>query len=398
MTGIFTDAPVEAPARQIEPFRDAFLGEDFVPSRQPTLAIFRVFAAQHFVERVAQRRLATLHLIVLDHFDAQDAGGRNVILEQLLLAVTAFQTRREEVRRIRTDLAAEQIERITVPEIDVLLDDVERDSTELARVAILTLLHQLRGASDYAPDAGLTDEHVVSLFGQHEFAGAGQRLESRFGQRAKPILAVAVGEQRESIKVQPVVARLIEGLQDARLVGVAAAALQQLFGLLTPVASEISVQQIDHRPQMAALLDVNLKQVAQVVKRRAGVSELSLLFDRGRLGVALCDDDATQRIAKFAWNFLIRVFAVVVAEANLRVRGGRRQKDAPAIIGHLYVVVMRPPVRLNTDGSAQINISLLKPRRPHLAPPVQVIRQPFFQRALQALVIGKIDVIRNAVV
>src|SRR5215468_9047393 len=107
---------------------------------------------------------------------------------------------------------------------------------------------------------------------------------------------------------------------------------------------------------MAALLDVHLKQVAQVVKRRAGVSELSLLFNRSRLCVTLRDDDAPQRIAKFAWDFLIRGFAVVVAETNLRVRGGRRQKDAPAIIGHLHVVVMRPSARLNADGSAQINV------------------------------------------
>ena len=50
---------------------------------------------------------------------------------------------------------------------------------------------------DDADDAGLADEHVVGFLGQHEAAGAGQRIEARLRQRLELILAVAVGEERE---------------------------------------------------------------------------------------------------------------------------------------------------------------------------------------------------------
>ena len=67
----------------------------------------------------------------------------------------------------------------------------------------------------------------MRFFGQHELAGARQRFESGFSQRRQLILAVAIGEHREREKVEPVVARLIEGFEDARLVGIAAASFQQ---------------------------------------------------------------------------------------------------------------------------------------------------------------------------
>jgi hypothetical protein len=50
--------------------------------------------------------------------------------------------------------------------------------------------------------------------------------------------------------------------EDARLVGVAAAALEQLLGLFAAVATEVAVEQVDHRPEVAALFDVHLEEVA----------------------------------------------------------------------------------------------------------------------------------------
>jgi len=41
---------------------------------------------------------------------------------------------------------------------------------------------------------------------------------------------------------------------------------------------------------MAAFLDIDLEEVAQIVERGAGVTEQSLLLDRSRLGVALGHD------------------------------------------------------------------------------------------------------------
>ena len=48
---------------------------------------------------------------------------------------------------------------------------------------------------------------------------------------------------------------------------------------LAAVAAEILVQQIDHRPEVAAFLDVHLEQVAQVVERGRGGAEMTLLLD-----------------------------------------------------------------------------------------------------------------------
>src|SRR5687768_14072679 len=91
---------------------------------------------------------------------------------------------------------------------------------------------------------------------------------------------------------------------------------------------------------MPAFLDVHLKQVAQIVKRRARLAELSLLLDRRGFGVALRDDDASQRVAKLAGHFLVRGTPVVVAETDDCIRLWRFEKDAPAILRHFHVVEM----------------------------------------------------------
>ncbi len=144
------------------------------------------------------------------------------------------------------------------------------------------------------PDARLADEHVVRLLGQHEAARARERVEAGLGERAELVLAVAVGEVREHEERQPVGRLLVERAEDPRVVGVARAALEQRFGFLAAVAAEVRVQQVDHRPQMAAFLDVDLEEVAQIVERRAGEPEMPLLLDGCRLGVALRDDQPPQ--------------------------------------------------------------------------------------------------------
>jgi hypothetical protein len=107
--------------------------------------------------------------------------------------------------------------------------------------------------------------------------------------------------------------RLVEGAEHARMVGIARRPAQQLLGLLAPVAAEILVQQVDHRPQMPALLDIDLEQVAHVVERRRGLAEMALLLDRGRLGVALDDDQAAQHGAVLARHLLPGGLAGVLA-------------------------------------------------------------------------------------
>ena len=203
----------------------------------------------------------------------------------------------------------------------------ERTRVDIGRVVDPGLAHRGAGALDDAPDPALPDEHVMRLFGQHKAAGARQRVEPRLRQRMQLHLAVAIGEEREHEEGEPVRGRLVEGAQQARAVAVARLAAQQILGLLAPVAAEIFLQQIDHRPQVAGLLDIDLEQVAQIVERRRGAAEMALLLDRSRLGVALHDDQPPQHRAVFARHLLPGRLALVRAEADRAVL----DRPAPAV-------------------------------------------------------------------
>ena len=178
------------------------------------------------------------------------------------------------------------------------------------------------------------------------------------GERQQLRLAVAVGEHREHEEVEPVLDRLVERVEDARLVLVPAAPLEQLLGLVAPVAAEVGVEQVDHRPEVAAFLDVHLEQVAQVVEARAERAEHALLLDARRLGVALRDDEAAQRVAELARDVLPHRLALEVAEADASVRLRLGEEDAPAVVGHLHVVEVRPAVRVDADRGAQVDLVL----------------------------------------
>ena len=60
-------------------------------------------------------------------------------------------------------------------------------------------------------------------------------------------------------------------------------------GLVAPVSAEESMEQVDDCPEVSALLDVYLKEVAEVIEARCCAAEVALLFDRGRLRIALYD-------------------------------------------------------------------------------------------------------------
>ena len=125
--------------------------------------------------------------------------------------------------------------------------------------------------------------------------------------------------------------------------------------------------------------------------------ERALLLDAGGLGIALGDDEPAQRIAEFARHFLPDRIAEEVAEADPAIDHGLGEEDAPAIFGQLHVVVVHPAVRLDADGGAQIDlVMVLEIDRPHLLPPLEILRLPVFERALQALVAREIDVVGNA--
>ena len=155
------------------------------------------------------------------------------------------------------------------------------------------------------------------------------------------------------------------------------------------------VQQVDHRPQVPAFLDVDLEEVAQVVERRRGLAEITLLLDRGRLGVALNDDQAAQHGAVFARHLLPGGLALVRAERNFPIRHLRGEQDAPLVLGHLHIIEFRPALRIDAHGRAQIDQRLLESLRAHVLPPVDVAGVPLLQRVLHPGVAAEIDVVRD---
>ena len=142
--------------------------------------------------------------------------------------------------------------------------------------------------------------------------------------------SITIGEIGEHEECQPVRRPFVEGAEDPRIVLIARAALQQGVGFLAAIATEVPMQQVHHGPQVTALFDVDLKQIAQVIERRAGESEMALLLDRGGFRVALGDDDPPQIGAMLAGNVLPGRLTLVVAEIRSCVRRPRDSRRCPS--------------------------------------------------------------------
>ena len=76
----------------------------------------------------------------------------------------------------------------------------------------------------------------VGFLGQYKRCGSAGRRQTR--PEAQLVLPIAVGEHREAEEGQPVGARLVEGIEDARLVVITRAPCEQFVGLVASVASE----------------------------------------------------------------------------------------------------------------------------------------------------------------
>jgi len=181
-------------------------------------------------------------------------------------------------------------------------------------VVSLALGHDSRRAVEGCGARPSRHEHVVCFFGQHEARRPREGVEAALGEGEELEFAVAVGEEREHEEGQPVGAWLVEGTEHAWLVWIAAPALKEGLGFLAPVAAEIGVQEVHHRPEVAPLLDVHLEEISHVVEARAGVSEQPLLLDARWLGVALRDDEAPQRVSVLARHVLPYRLPTIVAE------------------------------------------------------------------------------------
>ena len=325
---------------------------------------------------------------------------QDVVIAALAFLVPALEPGAVEGRGIARFVGTEQVDGDAEVEVQVALNGRQVDHAgraQLGDVVGLQLVHRVHRALDDAADARFPNEHVVRLLGQHELGRARQRVKAGFGQCTELELAVAVGEVGEHEEAQPVRRLFIEGLQNARVVLLAGTTLQQRFAFLAAVAAEVLVQQVDHGPQVPAFFDIDLEQVAQVVLAGAGQAQMALLLDRGRLGVALRHDDAAQVGAVFAGDVLPGVFALVVAKVDLAILLGRVQEDAPAVVRHLHMAELGPALRINADGGAQVDVKVLRIVRSHVAPPLQVVGLPLFQRALQRAVFAEVDVVGDFV-
>ena len=324
-----------------------------------------------------------------------------MVVVDLGLLVAPLDARIEGIRGIGGDFRAEEIQRQGEMEIQLLLDRRQVDHAQgpdrldIRGILDAGLPHGLAGALDRTSDPGFADEHMMRFFRQHETAGAAQRIEAGLRQAFELHLAVAVGEVGEHEEGQPVRRRLVEGAEHARRLGRAGAALQQAVRLLAPIGPEVLVQEIDHSPEVAPFLDVDLKEIAQVIERGSGGAEMALLFDRSRFGVALNHDKTAQHGAVLAGHLLPGGLAVVRAEGNRSTLDLRRQQDAPTVLRHLDIVEARPALGIDADRRPQVDHPVLETLGPQVLPPVDVAGMPALKRLQHAAVAGQSDVVRN---
>ena len=125
---------------------------------------------------------------------------------------------------------------------------------------------------------------------------------------------------------------------------------------LAPLAAEVGVQQVHHRPQVPPLLDVHLEQVSQVVQARRGSAQVALLLHRGGLGIALDDDQPLQVGAVLAGQLLPGRFALVLAERDAPGGIALGEEDAPAVVVHGDVPEVRPPLAADVDRGAKVDV------------------------------------------
>ena len=146
---------------------------------------------------------------------------------------------------------------------------------------------------------------------------------------------------------------------------------------------------------MAAFLDIDLEQIAQIVQRGRGLAEMTLLLDGSRLGIALDHDQPAQRGAMLARHFLPGGLAIILAERNGAVLFLGSKQNTPAIVRHLDIVELGPAARIDRVGRAQIHQRLLEAVRAHIVPPVDIAGMPALQRLEHLAILGKIHVVGN---
>ena len=83
---------------------------------------------------------------------------------------------------------------------------------------------------------------------------------------------------------------------------------------------------------------------------------MALLLDRRRLGVALHDEEPAQLGAVLARHLLPHRLAAWSPKRDPAVGLGVGEEDAPAVVGHLHVVEVRPALLADRDRGAQEDV------------------------------------------
>ena len=395
------DPTVERPVGQAKLEVHPRFAEDAVPLANSDLDVGDEVVAQPLVEHVEGGCLVHREAVasVLSRAQQGVHGGiEPVIVVNPSFAIAPLEPHGVPVRGVGGQLRPEEVEGHRMVEVEVLLKRLEIDDPEGPRIRIRRLAEHFRGPLHHPRQAGFAHVHVVGLFLEHESAGAREGVEARILQSGELELPVPVREVGEHEEGEPVGRRLVEGTEDAGPVHVAGAPLEEGVRLVASVPAEVRVQQVDHCPEVAALLDVDLQQGAEIVERGTGRAEVALLLDGGGLGVPLHRNDAPERPPVLPGNFLPHRLPLAVPEPDDPVSGGRGQENTPAVVRHLHVVVVGPAAGVDVDGGAQVHVARLESDRTGFPPPVDVGRLPCLQGPPQAPVVAELHVVGNALV
>ena len=179
--GEVADLAMKSLVRQRQPERHAGLRDGAVPPLDARLHFPDVIVAQPFVEGRERRHGLRYDAVAGDLLHVVARLGEDVIVLHLGLFEPPFQSVGVKARGIRGDVRPEQVERHAVMKVEIALHRGQVDDAEgpdVIGIVDLLLRHHFRGPLHDPADAGVADEHVVRLFGQHEAAGPGERIES----------------------------------------------------------------------------------------------------------------------------------------------------------------------------------------------------------------------------
>jgi hypothetical protein len=150
---------------------------------RPPFAVLHVLAAQDLVHRVAQGHVLHLQPATLDHRHAC-TSALSATCSVKSLASRQRPLRPEAKKSAALELISEpkRSRRVAEPVVDPLLHGPTSMPPWLRASPLGSSLASWAAAAQHTLHARLAHAEVVGLFGEHEPAGAGERVEARLGQ------------------------------------------------------------------------------------------------------------------------------------------------------------------------------------------------------------------------